>query len=96
MFGAEIKVVTSGNIWIDFIAPGTNKGAALSNLMKLFHVKPEECMAFGDQYNDLEMLKLVGHSYAMSNSAPGVSYYADEVTDSVEDVLEDVLASLNK
>ena len=96
MFGAEIKVVTSGNIWIDFIAPGTNKGAALSNLMKLFHVKPEECMAFGDQYNDLEMLELVGHSYAMSNSAPGVSYYADEVTDSVEDVLEDVLASLYK
>ena len=73
MFGAEIKVVTSGNIWIDFIAPGTNKGAALSNLMKLFHVKPEECMAFGDQQNDLEMLELVGHSYAMSNSAPGVS-----------------------
>ena len=96
MFGAEIKVVTSGNIWIDFIAPGTNKGAALSNLMKLFHVKPEECMAFGDQQNDLEMLELVGHSYAMSNSAPGVSYYADEVTDSVEDVLEDVLASLDK
>ena len=75
---------------------GTNKGAALSNLMKLFHVKPKECMAFGDQQNDLEMLELVGHSYAMSNSAPGVSYYADEVTDSVEDVLEDVLASLNK
>lgn len=95
MFGAEIKVVTSGNIWIDFIAPGTNKGAALSNLMKLFHVKPEECMAFGDQYNDIEMLELVGHSYAMSNGAPGVSYYADEVTDSVEDVLEDVLANLD-
>ena len=53
-------------------------------------------MAFGDQYNDLEMLELVGHSYAMSNSAPGVSYYADEVTDSVEDVLEDVLSSLDK
>ena len=48
------------------------------------------------QQNDLEMLELVGHSYAMSNSAPGVSYYADEVTDSVEDVLEDVLASLDK
>ena len=37
MFGAEIKVVTSGNIWIDFIAPGTNKGAALSNL-SLIHI----------------------------------------------------------
>ena len=39
MFGAEIKVVTSGNIWIDFIAPGTNKGAALSNLMKFIPCK---------------------------------------------------------
>ena len=54
MFGAEIKVVTSGNIWIDFIAPGTNKGAALSNLMKLFHVKPEECMYIGDTKTDMQ------------------------------------------
>ena len=61
-----------------------------------FGVKPEECMAFGDQYNDLEMLELVGHSYAMSNSAPGVSYYADEVTDSVEDVLEDALVTCSQ
>lgn len=28
LFGSEIKVVTSGNIWIDFIAPGSNKGTA--------------------------------------------------------------------
>ena len=56
LFGSEIKVVTSGNIWIDFIAPGSNKGTALQNLMDLFHVKPEECVAFGDQYNDIEML----------------------------------------
>lgn len=58
LFGSEIKVVTSGNIWIDFIAPGSNKGTALQNLMDLFHVKPEECVAFGDQYNDIEMLRL--------------------------------------
>lgn len=32
LFGSEIKVVTSGNIWIDFIAPGSNKGTALQNL----------------------------------------------------------------
>ena len=72
LFGSEIKVVTSGNIWIDFIAPGSNKGTALQNLMDLFHVKPEECVAFGDQYNDIEMLQLVGTSYAMSNAAPGI------------------------
>ena len=83
-----------GNIWIDFIAPGSNKGTALQNLMDLFHVKPEECVAFGDQYNDIEMLQLVGTSYAMSNAAPGISYYSTYVTDSVEDVLEDILAQV--
>lgn len=94
IFGNEIKVVTSGNIWIDFIAPGTNKGAALQTLLNTLQIQPEECMAFGDQYNDIEMLQCVGTSYAMSNAAPGISYYSTYVTDSVEDVLEDLLATI--
>ena len=92
-FSSEIKVVTSGNIWIDFIAPGTNKGTALLKLLDVLQIRPEECMAFGDQYNDVEMLQTVGTSYVMSNSAPGISYYSTYVTDSVEDVLEDLLAA---
>ncbi len=94
LFGSEIKVVTSGNIWIDFIAPGTNKGTALEKLITRLGIKPEECMAFGDQYNDVEMLQFVGTSYAMSNAAPGISYYSTYVTDSVDDVLEDLLSTL--
>ncbi|MEJ8735061.1 MULTISPECIES: HAD family hydrolase [Mediterraneibacter] len=94
MFRSEINVVTSGNIWIDFVAPDANKGSALKKLIDLLGIAPEECVAFGDQYNDVEMLQLVGTSYAMSNAAPGISYYADYVTDSVEDVLEDILADL--
>lgn len=94
LFAEEIKVVTSGNVWIDFIAPGTNKGVALAALIKKLGIKPEECIAFGDQYNDVEMLQFVGTGYAMSNAAPGIAYYADDVTDSVEDVMEDVLRSL--
>ena len=93
-FGAEIKVVTSGNIWIDFIAPDANKGTALSALLNTLHIRPEEYMAFGDQYNDVEMLELAGTSYAMSGAAPGISRYASHVTDSVEDVLEDLLGRL--
>ena len=52
-------------------------------------------MCIRDRYNDVEMLQLAGTSYAMSNAAPGISYYADYVTDSVEDVLEDILADLS-
>lgn len=92
---SEIKIVTSGNQWIDFIAPGTNKGIALNKLLEHLDIRPDECVAFGDQYNDVEMLQTAGTSYAMANAAPGISYYSTYVTDSVEDVLEDILASVD-
>ena len=94
LFKDEIKIVTSGNVWIDFIAPGSNKGTALQALMKKFDVKPEECMAFGDQYNDIEMLKLVKYSYTMTHCAPGVEKYSVYQTEHVEDVLEELLSKL--
>lgn len=92
LFSSEIKVVTSGNIWVDFIAPNANKGSALTVLLDHLDIDSKDCMAFGDQYNDVEMLQLAGTSYAMSNAAPGMSYYSTYVTDSVENVLEDLLA----
>ncbi len=91
MFESEIKVVTSGMIWIDFIAPNANKGTALRNLAGKLGISREECMAFGDQYNDVEMLEFAGRSYAMSDGAAGVTEYATDVTDSVEDVLKELL-----
>ncbi len=91
MFESEIKVVTSGMIWIDFIAPNANKGSALAKLAAHLGIAQEECMAFGDQYNDVEMLEFAGRSYAMSDGAAGVSKYATDVTDSVEDVLKEFL-----
>ena len=42
------------------------------------------------------MLQLAGASYAMSNAAPGIAYYSTYVTDSVEEVLEDLATSVGK
>ena len=95
LFSEEIKVVTSGNIWVDFIAPGSNKGTALQALLQHLHIDPDACVAFGDQYNDVEMLQLAGTSYAMSNAAPGIAFYSTYVTDSVPEVLDDIIASLD-
>ena len=94
LFSHEIKVVTSGNIWVDFIAPGASKGNALQTLLDHLHIAPEDCVAFGDQYNDVEMLQLSGTSYAMSNAAPGISFYSTYVTDSVPEVLDDIISSV--
>ena len=90
-FKSDIKVVTSGNEWIDFISPEANKGTALQVFLDYFNILPEECMAFGDQHNDIEMLHLAGEGYAMSDDAPGVASHSTYVTDSVIETLKELL-----
>lgn len=93
-FASQIKVVTSGNLWVDFIAPDANKGTGLARLLDHLGLSPEDGIAFGDQYNDVEMLQLAGTSYAMSGAAPGIAYYSTYVTDSVVEVLQDIAAGV--
>ena len=92
LFENEIKLVTSADNWLDFIAPNANKATGVASLLEHFQIDPKDCVAFGDQYNDVEMLQYVGTSYAMSTAAPGMSYYSTYVTDSVIEVLRDILA----
>lgn len=87
----EIRVATSATHWIDFIAPNANKGTALKALMERFGIRKEECICFGDQQNDLEMLKLAGTSYVMNTAAPEVAEHADYVIDSVIPVLREII-----
>ena len=76
-------MVTSGNAWLDMMPKGVNKGTAMEALLEHLKIMPEECMAFGDNYNDLEMLGMVGESYAMSQGKDAVKkickYQADTV-----------------
>lgn len=66
--GGEVAVVSSGHGSIDIIIPGTHKGSALKWLGDRYNISLDQMMAFGDSGNDLEMLKMVGHSYAMTNA----------------------------
>ena len=40
----------------------------MKELLKKYGISPEETMAFGDQWNDLEMLKFVKYGYLMGNA----------------------------
>lgn len=90
-FSSEITVVTSGNLWVDFIAPNANKGCGLMDITKHLGIDVKDGIAFGDQFNDIELLQAAGTGYAVSDCAPGVEKYADRVTDSVEKVLRELL-----
>ena len=94
LFSDEIKIVTSGNIWVDFITPGANKGNALQVLLDYLEIDAQDCIAFGDQCNDEEMLQLAGTSYAMSYAPPAVLRHASCTTDSVEEALADIIKEL--
>lgn len=68
-FHGDLKVVVSGANWADVSHPDANKGNALKLIQKHLSVSPEECMAFGDQMNDAEMLQAVAYGYAMENAS---------------------------
>ncbi|BCJ93719.1 haloacid dehalogenase [Anaerocolumna cellulosilytica] len=63
------KCTISGHGWLDFTAPDVNKGNALRFLLKKLSLSTSEVMAFGDNYNDLEMLSMVQYGYVMENAA---------------------------
>lgn len=89
-----VKCTVSDLHWIDFVRSDVSKGAALSSLLGRLGIRAEETAAFGDNYNDLEMLSLVGSGYVMENAAPQIKEQFRYRTACVEDTLEDFLARL--
>ncbi len=71
-----IKVVVSGQNWLDVMNSDTNKGKALKKLQEQLAIKDEETIVFGDYMNDLEMLSNSINSYAMANAHPEVKKIA--------------------
>lgn len=83
-----LKCTVSDFHWIDFVRSDVNKGAALASLLSSLHIRPDEAAAFGDNYNDLEMLSFVGTGIVMENSAPEIFRRYPFHTACVEDTLE--------
>lgn len=90
-FGEKVTVVTSGNEWLDMMPYEVNKGKALKILLEFLGIEAKDCMAFGDNYNDIEMLQMAGISYAMDTAQPEVKELCSCYTDRVEHVLEQLL-----
>lgn len=95
-FGDRCTVVTSGFAWVDFIPFTTNKAKGIRKYQELLGVGPEECVAFGDEYNDIEMLQAVEHSYAMDTAREGVKKVSRYITSNVEEELKKLIQEIEK
>lgn len=68
----DLRVIVSGKVWSDVSMPTVNKGNALVFTQKHFSLKKEECAAFGDYMNDLEMLLSCGRAFVTENGYPAL------------------------
>lgn len=65
------SVTVAGECWVDIMNAGVTKGAALEVLGRTWGLPPESMMAFGDTYNDAEMLRTAKYGFLVENgSAP--------------------------
>lgn len=69
---------------VDVIPKGGSKVQGIEAFIAAVGVELSEVMAFGDNFNDIEMLKSVGIGVAMDNARPEVKEIADFVTHSNE------------
>jgi len=68
--GNLVEPTSSGYGAIDLIVPGNHKAAGLRRLLARWDIDAADCVAFGDGGNDVEMLCLVGRSYAVEGASP--------------------------
>lgn len=90
----KVEPTTSGHGSIDLILPGCHKASGLKRLVERWGISPDQCAAFGDGGNDIEMLKYCGYSYAMDNAPDDVKEAAKYVCPSNND--DGVLVTLEK
>ncbi len=53
---------------VEVLRPGAGKGTALTDLARSLGIKRQQVMAFGDNLNDLDMLRCAGVPVAMENA----------------------------
>lgn len=92
----DLNIVKSSPILLEIMAKGIQKGAAVQQMINFFKAPLENTYAFGDNYNDEEMLKVVEHSVAMGNAPADLQKVVSEVTlDNNHDGIAEVLNKLD-
>ena len=66
-FQDNAQVLVTDDEYLEIMENDATKGLALQTIAAKLNVAREECMAMGDGYNDLTMLKWAGRGIAMSN-----------------------------
>jgi Cof subfamily protein (haloacid dehalogenase superfamily) len=81
-FAGQCYITQTGSEWLELLHPEVSKANALQFFTERMGIKAEEVIAFGDNFNDIEMLRFAGLSIAMGNAEPEVQAVANHITKS--------------
>jgi hydroxymethylpyrimidine pyrophosphatase-like HAD family hydrolase len=70
--GAPPTLVRSSPRFLELLPDGAGKGAMFMEALALLGVAPSRAAAFGDEHNDMDMLRAAGHSFAMAGAPAAV------------------------
>ncbi len=91
----ELYLTTSVDTFLEATHPEANKGTAVRYVAEeLLGLQPENVMAIGDNFNDLEMLTYAGIGVAMGDAPDPVKAVAQWVAPSVE--MDGAVAAIEK
>lgn len=62
------SIVTSADNYLEIMPKDVDKSVGVKNVLKRLSLTPQDAIAFGNQLNDLGMLKSVAKGYVMENS----------------------------
>ena len=96
-FQGSLRAVASGFGAVDIIQTGIHKAWGLQALMTKYGISSEEIAVFGDGGNDIEMLKLAKHSFAVANAPQEIKDVArytipSNAENSVLTIIEKIIA----
>ncbi|MCI1858933.1 MAG: Cof-type HAD-IIB family hydrolase [Sporolactobacillus sp.] len=91
----DVALYQSKPTYLEITAKSAGKSSAVVMLTKYYGLSREETLAFGDQFNDVGMLRAAGTGIAMGNAPDEVQRAADRITlSNNEDGLRKALETL--
>src|SRR5664280_2334788 len=84
-FAGRAEVTLSHPRFLEFVAPGVSKGAAIGWLARRLGIDLRDTLAIGDQLNDLEMISEVGFGVAMPHGPADLRAVANLVAPPFEE-----------
>lgn len=81
----NVRVVFSWYRAADVISSYGGKGNGIRNILKHYQLDASQAVAFGDSFNDIDMLQAVGTGVAMGNAMDRLKAVADDVCGSVSE-----------